>query len=207
MRSPAARNRFPPDPSGGHLPRFFVVRFVFTAGACWPSLAARRRPWQPFGRSAIASPGHFPWPPSSLVSTPLHALVPLGSRPDPSPQKHSLSAVCDRHRPTAAVSSRRSRANPSRARQWTLPPSTTAPARAIRSRRSRLHRGEPRRPSSKEPARDHQRLPYRMVPRRGVSGQRGPTPFACGGAQTGGRGNGMAAPDDNIGQSNGDFQR
>ena len=39
-------------------------------------------------------------------------------------------------------------------------PSTTAPARATRSRRSRLHRGEPRRLSSKGSARDHQRLPY-----------------------------------------------
>ena len=39
-------------------------------------------------------------------------------------------------------------------------PSTTAPARATRSRRSRLHLGEPRRPSSKRPAHDHQRLPY-----------------------------------------------
>jgi hypothetical protein len=91
-----------------------------------------------------------------------------------SPQKHSLSAVCGRYCPTA---SRRPRANPSRARQWTVPPSTTEPARATRSRRSRLHRGEPRRLSSKGPARDHQRLPYRMVPRRSVSDQRGPTPF------------------------------
>jgi len=74
----------------------------------------------------------------------------------PPPQKHSLSAVCWRYRPTA---SRRPQANPSRARQWTLPLSTTSPARATRSRRSRLHRGKPRRLSSKRSARDHQRLP------------------------------------------------
>jgi hypothetical protein len=55
----------------------------------------------------------------------------------PPPQKHSLSAVCGRHRLSA---SQRPRANPSRARQWTLPLSTTSPARATRSRRSRLHR-------------------------------------------------------------------
>jgi hypothetical protein len=67
--------------------------------------------------------------------------------------------VC-RLRPPLPDCSRRPRANPSRARQWTLPPSTTAPARATRSRRSRLHRGEPRRLSSKGPAHDHQRLPY-----------------------------------------------
>jgi hypothetical protein len=48
---------------------------------------------------------------------------------------------------------------------------------------------------------------YRMVPRRGVSGQRFSIPFARSGAQTGGRGNGTAATDDNTGQSNDDIQR
>ena len=47
---------------------------------------------------------------------------------------------------------------------------------------------------------------YRMVPRRGVSGRRFSTPFACSGAQTGGRGNGTATPDDDTGRSNDDFQ-
>lgn len=95
----------------------------------------------------------------------------------PPPQKRSVSAVYGRYCPTASP---RPRENPSRARQWTLPLSTTSPARATRSRRSQLHRGEPRRLSSKGPARDLQRLPYRMVPRRSVSHQRGPTPSRAG---------------------------
>jgi len=44
---------------------------------------------------------------------------------------------------------------------------------------------------------------YRMVPRRSVSGQ--PDPHLS--PAVGARGNGTAAPDDNVGQSNGDFQR
>ncbi len=58
---------------------------------------------------------------------------------------------------------------------WTLPPSTIAPARATRSRRSRLHRGKPHPLSSKGTARDHQRLPNGSRPLRC---RRGPTPFA-----------------------------
>jgi hypothetical protein len=47
---------------------------------------------------------------------------------------------------------------------------------------------------------------HRMLPLRGVSGQRFSTPFARSGAQTGGRGNGTAASDDNTGLSNDEFQ-
>jgi hypothetical protein len=119
------------------------------------------------GSGRIIKYAHSSTSPSQLL-TPVTGSLAL------SPQKHSLSAVCGRYCPTA---SRGPRANPSRARQWTLPLSTTAPARATRSRRSQLHRGEPRRLSSKGSAHDHQRLPYRMVPRRSVSDQRGPTPF------------------------------
>jgi hypothetical protein len=48
---------------------------------------------------------------------------------------------------------------------------------------------------------------YRMVPRRSVSGQRFSTSSARSGAQTSGRGNGTAVPDDSTGLSNDDFQR
>jgi hypothetical protein len=48
---------------------------------------------------------------------------------------------------------------------------------------------------------------YRMLPLRGVSGQRFSTSFARSGAQTGGRGTGTAAPDDSTGLSNDEFQR
>jgi hypothetical protein len=119
----------------------------------------------------------------------------------PGPGADELSAVCGRYRPTA---SRRPRANPSRARQWTLPLSTTSRSRATRSSRSRLHRGEPRRLSSKRPARDHQRLPCtEWCHAAACLASAFPHLSSAVGAQR----NGTAAPDDNAGQSNDDFQR
>ena len=98
-------------------------------------------------------------------------VVALGSRhrlTRPSPQKHSLSAVCARHCPTA---SRRARANPSRARQWTLPLSTTAPVKSDPvTPVTTPSRGASPTFLEGTCTRSPTTAIYRMVPLRGVSG-------------------------------------